>query len=946
MITLVFILALFSTAAWAWLLLRHGGVDTPFWRIEPPRDAPDPRDWPAVVAVIPARNEAESIVHAVKSLLRQDYPGAFRVVVVDDNSSDETAAIAHDAAALLSAEDRLTVLTGSPLPAGWTGKVWAMSQGLTRADAFAPDYVLFTDADIWHGHDALRLLVAEAEADGLDLASRMVRLRVVSWAERAIIPAFVYFFRLLYPFSAVGRTDSPVAGAAGGCMLVRRSSLAKAGDLKSIQSALIDDCALARVLKDHGGRLSLRLAEDSDSIRPYPQGRDLWMMIARSAYTQLRTSPGLLGGSLMGLGLLFIAPPLAVLVGLLAGHAGVGLLGLAAWAMMAITYAPMVRFYRRAWPWIVALPAVALFYMAATLDSARRHHQGRGGAWKGRVQGSPSSNSVEFSSGKDKGDENFPVGSWLIAKPLRPHVHAFYRFARLADDIADSADFDPQEKLSRLDQMAAVLRGETPDSVSPAAAKLRESLAISGVSSVHAHELLDAFRQDAVKTRYADWDDLMAYCRLSAAPVGRYLLDLHGEDHATWPAADALCAALQVINHLQDCGDDYRSLDRVYIPDDLLHEAGLTVATLALPASDPAFRRVLDQLVALTEELVREARQLAPQVRNTGLRRETAIITALAERLLVTLSEDDPLAERATLGPLGVLAGVLTGLSRSRAGRDPLLAMVETKVKQSGSSFYRGMRLLSRPQREAMYAVYAFCREVDDIADDEAPLADKRAGLSAWRDEIAALYRGQPTRPIARALCRPIARYGLLQEDFVAIIDGCAMDTGDEPFRPDSDALRLYCDRVASAVGRLSVKIFGAPGLEGVAVADALGKALQLTNILRDVVEDAAIGRLYLPSDVLAKHGITSSDPASVAHHPALSQVCREVGAEAEAYYQSAYTAMRHCPRSSMRPARLMAASYHALLRKMARHNWMPSDPPLKVNKFIKLWFVVRHGLV
>ncbi len=943
-------LGLIAVLAWLWLLLWHGGGLGGFWRIHPPSRYPAPKLWPSVVAVVPARNEAAVIAHAVKSLLRQDYPGDFHVVVVDDNSTDDTATIARDAAALLGASDRLSVITGSPLPTGWVGKVWAMEQGLQAANRLSPTYVLFSDADIWHGTSALCGVVSEAEAGALALTSRMVRLRVENCPERWIIPAFVYFFRLLYPFEQVAKPTSSVAGAAGGCMLVQRAALRAAGDMAAIKGALIDDCALARLLKDHGGRLALRLGDDSQSIRPYEGMGELWLMIARSAYTQLRASPLLLAGSLAGLALLFLAPSGAVLMGIMTATPSLMLLGLAAWAMMAATYAPMLRYYRQPLWHGVALPVVAAFYMAATLDSARRHYSGTGGAWKGRVhtQGSGLGDrgSARYSSGKDKGDENFPVGSWLIAKPLRRHVHAFYRFARQADDVADSATVSPQEKLHQLDMMAAVLVGEGDDSQAPAAAALRRSLAETGVPNTHALELLQAFRQDARQTRYADFASLMAYCRLSAAPVGRYLLDLHGEDHATWPASDALCAALQIINHLQDCGDDYRTINRVYIPEDLLQAAGLTVEALARPAASPALRGVLDQVIALTAPLVATAQTLAPGVKNVGLRRESAVIAALAERLLVTVRRRDPLATRATLGLWGIMAGTVTGLWRSRHTATPLQAHIEGIVRRSGTSFYHGMRMLSRPQQHAMYAVYAFCRVVDDIADNPAPMADKRAGLERWRAEIAALYAGTATDPIAVALKEVIAPYGLRQEDFLAVIDGCAMDADEGGFHPDWATLTLYCDRVAGAVGRLSVNIFGAGGPEGVAVANALGRALQLTNILRDVREDAAMGRLYLPSEVLLAHGITSRDPLVIADHPALAAVCQTVGEDAQRAFAQAYRAMAACPRPAMRPARLMAASYHALLHKIAAQGWRPSHPVIKVNKFVKLWFVLRHGLV
>jgi farnesyl-diphosphate farnesyltransferase len=275
-----------------------------------------------------------------------------------------------------------------------------------------------------------------------------------------------------------------------------------------------------------------------------------------------------------------------------------------------------------------------------------------------------SAQNVEHASGKGSGDENFPVGSFLIAAPLRPHVHAYYRFARNADDIADAADLTPEGKLERLDRMAAVLEGGDP-TWSPAAAAMRDSLSRSGVPAVHCHELLDAFRQDAVKNRYADWDELMGYCRLSAAPVGRYLLDLHGESRDTWPASDALCAALQVINHLQDCADDYRSLDRVYIPHDWMADNGVGVADLDRPAAIPGLRRTLDRAVQATWPLVEQSRKLPGGVRDRGLRAESAVIVSLADRLLTRLERQDPLARRVKLGPAEIAVAAAAGVMRA-----------------------------------------------------------------------------------------------------------------------------------------------------------------------------------------------------------------------------------------------------------------------------------------
>ncbi|HEX2151354.1 MAG TPA: squalene synthase HpnC [Stellaceae bacterium] len=272
---------------------------------------------------------------------------------------------------------------------------------------------------------------------------------------------------------------------------------------------------------------------------------------------------------------------------------------------------------------------------------------------------------VETPSGKGRGDENFPVGSWLIRRDLRVHVHAFYRFARNADEIADSPVLSAVEKIRRLDRIGAILDG-APGTDSPAASAMRASLAATGVTATHCHDVLHAFRQDAVKLRYRDWDDLMEYCRYSAAPVGRQLLDLHGEGRHTWPASDALCAALQVLNHLQDCADDYRNLDRVYVPLGDLVVEGCTVEALAAPALSPALRRVLDRLLDDTEALIATASGLPPGVASRGLRWESSVIVALAGRLARRLRRFDPLAGRVKLSKGDFAASFLTGVFARR----------------------------------------------------------------------------------------------------------------------------------------------------------------------------------------------------------------------------------------------------------------------------------------
>jgi hopene-associated glycosyltransferase HpnB len=367
------VIAAVALAAWLWLMLMRGR----FWLIEPRPAASEPAAWPAVVVLIPARDEAETIGAAVGSLRAQDYPGALSVIVVDDQSGDGTGAIARAAGA--------TVITGGPLPAGWTGKLWALEQGLRAAATTHPEaeLLLLTDADIRHDARELRRQVAVLEAQKLDLASLMVRLRTASLAERAIIPAFVYFFRLLYPFRWASDPRDRTAAGAGGYMLLRRTALARIGGLAAVRGALIDDCTLAAAIKESGGVIRLDLAAETVSLRPY-EWADLWRMIARSAYTQLRYSPAMLAGTVIGLSWIFLAPPVLAVGTGLSGLSGIA--ALCAWGLMAISYLPMLRFYRLSPFWSPFLPLIALFYLGATVDSARRHWQGRGGQWKGRVQ--------------------------------------------------------------------------------------------------------------------------------------------------------------------------------------------------------------------------------------------------------------------------------------------------------------------------------------------------------------------------------------------------------------------------------------------------------------------------------------------------------------------------------------------------------------------------------
>jgi hopene-associated glycosyltransferase HpnB len=336
--------------------------------------------WPSVTAVVPARNEADVIGQSIASLLKQDYPGRFRVVLVDDGSDDGTAERALTAAGNEGAR-RLEIVRGSPVPAGWTGKVWAQHQGVQHASSGDPDYLLLTDADIGHAPDNLRSLVARADNQRLVLASLMAELSCRSWAERFLIPAFVFFFQMLYPFAWVADKKRALAAAAGGCMLVRREMLERAGGMASIKSEIIDDCALARRLKALGP-IRLSLTRHAVSLRPYAGFWDIGRMVSRSAYAQLDYSLLVLAGTVAGMVITYLVPPALALF----ASGAEQVIGLAAWLLMAVAFQPILRFYRLSPLWAPALPAIATAYTIFTVQSAIAVWRGHGGMWKGRVQ--------------------------------------------------------------------------------------------------------------------------------------------------------------------------------------------------------------------------------------------------------------------------------------------------------------------------------------------------------------------------------------------------------------------------------------------------------------------------------------------------------------------------------------------------------------------------------
>lgn len=386
-------LTVLSLAIWVGLLGWRGQ----FWQADQRLEvqAKERSVWPSVSAVIPARNEANLLPVTLRSLLMQDYPGSFTIILVDDQSTDGTASVAPRVAQALDKHSQLVIVSGKPLPSGWTGKLWALEQGIQQAQTLAepPDYFLLTDADIEHDSANLRQLVAKAAQEDLDLASLMVLLRCQSFWEQLLIPAFVFFFQKLYPFSWVNDSTNSIAAAAGGCILIRREALNRVGGIQVVRGALIDDCALAQAIKstsqrsnpDAKGRIWLGLSPLTRSLRAYPSLASVWQMIARTAFTQLNYSPWLLLGTLVGMTLIYAVPPAGFIVGALTGNWLVAIAGLSGWLLMAWAYLPTLRFYGCSPRFAFCLPAIAFLYTLMTVDSALRHWQGRGGSWKGRV---------------------------------------------------------------------------------------------------------------------------------------------------------------------------------------------------------------------------------------------------------------------------------------------------------------------------------------------------------------------------------------------------------------------------------------------------------------------------------------------------------------------------------------------------------------------------------
>ena len=374
-----------SLIIWLFLLIFWGG----FWRLDRRITHTEKmlKTYPTVWAIVPARDEAEAIATSLTSLLNQNYLGEFLIVLIDDNSSDRTSEIARKTAEKLGKSESLKIITGKPLADGWQGKLWAMHQGVeyARQPESTPDYFLFTDADIQHDLDNLTQLVTKAETEDLDLVSLMVRLKCVSFWDKLLIPAFVFFFQKLYPFSWVNNSVKTTAAAAGGCILISNQALREVGGIAAIKDALIDDCSLAKAVKSHNNNIWLGLSETTISLREYNRLEAIWNTVARTAYTQLNYSPLLLFGTVIGMSITYLAAPLCLGIGVITHSWLIVGISLVTWLLMAIAFLPTIRLYNLSIVWAFSLPAIAFLYTLMTIDSAIKYYQGKGGAWKGRT---------------------------------------------------------------------------------------------------------------------------------------------------------------------------------------------------------------------------------------------------------------------------------------------------------------------------------------------------------------------------------------------------------------------------------------------------------------------------------------------------------------------------------------------------------------------------------
>ncbi len=534
-------------------------------------------------------------------------------------------------------------------------------------------------------------------------------------------------------------------------------------------------------------------------------------------------------------------------------------------------------------------------------------------------------------------DENFPVASLILSPDHREAVLAFYAFVRLADDIADAPGLATGEKLARLEALEQALIAGDPKV--PEAARLHEADRKHKCGIAQAREMMRAFRQDAIKTRYNGWTELAAYCRLSANPVGRFLLQLHRECASAYAPADALCTALQILNHLQDCRQDHEHLGRIYIPLQWTIPTGGEKAFFD-PSQSPARRMVLDAMLDRVDELIDRSRTLPEHLQDKRLRAQATATIALADRLIERLRRSDPVLERVEVSKTDKARAFMAGLSGLIAKPENRDARITAQaVRRSGSSFRLGMQSLSRERRRAIHAVYAFCRHVDDIADSNAPAPEKIRFLREWRREIDRLHRA-PETPIGRELARASSLFKLPLDECHALLDGMETDSAERVRLAKDDDLYLYGRRVAGSVGTLSVHVFGAPKARAFALD--LGRTLQLVNILRDVDEDAARERVYIPLSRLAQLGLQDAPASTLVADLRFARVCEALAEEARAGFAAADEALTRLDRAALKPAILMMENYRRVLDRLTARGWGTRQGRLQLTAADKLHLLTR----
>ena len=485
--------------------------------------------------------------------------------------------------------------------------------------------------------------------------------------------------------------------------------------------------------------------------------------------------------------------------------------------------------------------------------------------------------------------------------------------------------------------MNAALDSGCDDRVDP----IRESIAETGVGLAECRDLLIAFNRDAQNLSCDSWEELIDYCRHSAHPVGRYLLLLHGEHSDTLVPGDALCAAFQILNHLQDCGDDWRNLKRLYIPRRWVEAAG-GVESFFDPAAVALRRAVIDRCLDGADRLIEIASLLPGRIKSRGLKAEVAVMLSLVRALADRLRKGDPLQARVKLARSDYLYALLPGLKVLTGGTPKQpddRSLVSVAVARAGSSFIKGMQILPSDRRRAMFALYGFCRAVDDIADAPAPIEDKRLELKNWGIELDRIYAGNGGFALARELVGAVRTYDLPRDEFDLIIEGMMIDAAPTVRIADRGALSHYARRVAGAVGVLSCRIFGAPDAESRNFAIYLGETLQLTNILRDVDEDAEIDRLYLPLDLIAAAGIeTTQSVSAIVADPRIAVVCEKLSVEVDSRYRLLPKITPHAYLRELRSARIMQSAYGIVYQKLRARGWHDRSNRPRLSK--------REGLV